>query len=612
MDYIGETGAARQPLQLGGIFSGLDTNSLINRLVEVQSYPLVLLQQETADITSAIATYQDMNTKVQTLQSKLRGLQSSDSFSKRTTSLTDSTVMTATAGKTAIAGTHSFIVKSFGRASTLTSSTSVSFLNLQAPLTNARFSVPVTGVEKIRIVDGQEETAQGGSFNINGVTIDYFLDETLDEIITRINDSDANVTAAYDPSRDRFTLTSTNQQPISVSNLEGNLMSALKLVSAAPGMEGSEYTLTSTGTLAKKINPSAYLTQGDSNLSGTVGLGSFKVNGFTINVTATDTLNSIINKINGEGTNAIASFDQGKQKFSIRNKTFGSVPVSVTDDTSGLIEALKLTNGQSEIGNQLNIEMDGDDYFYTSNTVTDLLEDVTLNFLKESPEDDQGEKIPVTLTIGRDSEVSKEALLDFVDAYNEFIDFYKENTAGPKYEGTTLTKEAGPLISDNNLKWMVQALKRNITLQVEDLPSGMNDLSDVGVMLGRYGDSAQDMSKLYVDEAKLDEALAGDPDGVAALFTTEGTGLAATLQKTLESFTNATYGSIPTMLSFYNQRIDDINRRMDNYRNYLTGYRNSLVNQFMQMETMMAKIQSQGTSLATSLQQLLNQSTGND
>ena len=46
-----------------------------------------------------------------------------------------------------------------------------------------------------------------GSFKLNGVSIAYNVNtDTISSVLTRINDSSAGVTAAYDAVNDRFTL----------------------------------------------------------------------------------------------------------------------------------------------------------------------------------------------------------------------------------------------------------------------------------------------------------------------------------------------------------------------------------------------------------------------
>lgn len=67
-----------------------------------------------------------------------------------------------------------------------------------------------------------------GSFKINGVTIDWDAGEdTLNEIISRINSSDANVTVFYDDSLDKVMITAneTGSDEIQFEDVEGSFLS---------------------------------------------------------------------------------------------------------------------------------------------------------------------------------------------------------------------------------------------------------------------------------------------------------------------------------------------------------------------------------------------------
>ena len=102
-----------------------------------------------------------------------------------------------------------------------TSTSHLGHINPRVNLEDANFATPVTaGVDGI------------GSFKINGVEIEYNIKEdTLNEIINRINYSDAGVTAFYDPLTDSFTLQNkkTGSFAITVEDVTGNLMAALNL-----------------------------------------------------------------------------------------------------------------------------------------------------------------------------------------------------------------------------------------------------------------------------------------------------------------------------------------------------------------------------------------------
>ncbi len=70
-----------------------------------------------------------------------------------------------------------------------------------------------------------------GYFNINGTRIDFDPSDTLQDLIIKINSSDASVNAYYDINEDKFNLVSekTGSPKINLQDGDGNLLSKLKL-----------------------------------------------------------------------------------------------------------------------------------------------------------------------------------------------------------------------------------------------------------------------------------------------------------------------------------------------------------------------------------------------
>ena len=107
----------------------------------------------------------------------------------------------------------------------------------------------------------------------------------------------------------------------------------------------------------------------------TVTAGSFDVNGVTINVAASDTINSVVGNINSSGAGVTASFDAVREKVVLTQQTAGSFKqVVLENDTSGFLAATKLDAPSSTAGGQ------GHDSDRLISTVADLSEASTGNF----------------------------------------------------------------------------------------------------------------------------------------------------------------------------------------------------------------------------------------
>jgi flagellar hook-associated protein 2 len=159
--------------------------------------------------------------------------------------------------------------------STTTSSAALGTLKLSAPLSSSALGTALTGLD----------ASDNGSFQINGVTINYNADtDTISTLMSRINQSTAGVTASYDSANDQFTLanTTTGDVGLGLSDTSGNLLAALGLTTAAGGAfthgKNAQFT----------INGGATLTSASNTLDSSVtGISGFSL---TVNSQTTETL----------------------------------------------------------------------------------------------------------------------------------------------------------------------------------------------------------------------------------------------------------------------------------------------------------------------------------
>ena len=100
--------------------------------------------------------------------------------------------------------------------------TALGVVSVSAAISNANLRSPVTAV------DG----SGNGSFSINGVSIDYNVtNDSVQNIVARINASNAGVTASFDRVNDRFSLTNktTGDVGVAISESPGGLLESLGL-----------------------------------------------------------------------------------------------------------------------------------------------------------------------------------------------------------------------------------------------------------------------------------------------------------------------------------------------------------------------------------------------
>ena len=76
-----------------------------------------------------------------------------------------------------------------------------------------------------------------------------------------------------------------------------------------------------------------------------VTAGSFEVNGVTVNVSASDTVNAVLNRITQSAAGVTATFDAATETVLLNQKTQGETPTIVlSNDTSGFVQAMKLAS----------------------------------------------------------------------------------------------------------------------------------------------------------------------------------------------------------------------------------------------------------------------------
>ena len=93
----------------GGLASGLDTNSIIDKLVQIESQQITLLQQQQTGVRSQVSALGDLASKLGALQTAAQSLADSGALGVKTTST--NTTFTAAAGASGLPGSYSVNVQ---------------------------------------------------------------------------------------------------------------------------------------------------------------------------------------------------------------------------------------------------------------------------------------------------------------------------------------------------------------------------------------------------------------------------------------------------------------------------------------------------------------------
>jgi flagellar hook-associated protein 2 len=169
-------------MSLGGLASGMDTESIIQQLMAIERQPIYRYEQEKTELNTAKDAWRDVNSRISNLESKLSPLKLSATFNSNKASASDKDVATATASNDAAEGIYELTVKETARSHRLGSTQKV---DQEALLTDE--------LTNLTDVSGDVVFNQGQD---NEAVISVTNDDTLSSLADKINEADAGVNAS--------------------------------------------------------------------------------------------------------------------------------------------------------------------------------------------------------------------------------------------------------------------------------------------------------------------------------------------------------------------------------------------------------------------------------
>jgi flagellar hook-associated protein 2 len=455
---------------------------------------------------------------------------------------------------------------------------------------------------------------------IDGVQIDYNINtdklyNPLDEndattIVGKMNTALAskNIHAAYDVNTDRFTLNRTNGSNAAVSlgsgSDTGNLLQVLRLTDATATRDGSGNTVITSSVHLGTVKTNEYLTSSNSNFANAIQTGSFTINGKSVNLASTDTLKTLISKINSSDAGVTASYDVTTDRFLLTSKNTGANSITFGEDTTGFLKAVRLTSdgagtkiGGESIGQNAIFRMEGinggQDITRTSNSVSDLIQGVTLNLNSELHTSDTDYKA-VTLGVSANTSTASNAISDLVSKFNSVVSSIKIKSSPATYTNGKKTGEAGPLNSDIIFTDIRSTLMNNVTSTISGLTGNYKSLTDIGITLNSS-------NELSVDSSKLSTALSTDMNSVMELFTNTTSGLSVKLDSYVDGLADSKTGSLKKTMNDLTSYNDNLNIQISNFEERLSKMEERLTKQYAGIEEAYSKMNSQTSQLSSLL-----------
>ena len=315
-----------------------------------------------------------------------------------------------------------------------------------------------------------------------------------------------------------------------------------------------------------------------------------------VSVAAGDSMATIAAKINTVGGAVSASVVDGHLRLTSKD-TGAANAVSLSSDGS---LAADLGVAVTLAGQDAQFTVDGIAGTSASNRVTSAIPGVSLDLRAAT-------SAPVTITsdpAGVDADAVVAKAKAFVAAYNGTVDALRTAIGERPDPAGTGAVAKGAFFSDGLYTDILAGLSNAVHDPVAGLTAGRNQAATVGLSSGAATGamSADSLSgRLVLDESKLRDALAADPDGVAALLGGDAPqGLAARLDSVLDRFAGSA-GALGGRVAAETARLGGYRASIDQAGVRLTQRESLLRTQFTAMERSLGQLRDLQSRLGSQL-----------
>lgn len=569
-----------------GIFSGLDTASLIQQLIAVEREPVKAMENKKADYQAKISTFGAIKSSLSNLRTTLANLDSSKIIGMGASS-SDTSVFTAEAASTAVAGTYAIKVTNIASAQTIYST---SFSGTTAQVAD----LSVVASQKLRIavgnasptditIDSSNNTLAGlrdaintaaigasasivdGGFTVDGTNNTLLFNDGSDRTATLTAGTYTAQTLAAEVKRameaanggsDTYTVGyDTTNKKFTIGNNSGNTNALDILWEHASTTAESLLGFSATDHAAIAAASSA--------------TGETAVGGYRLFLTSSDTgtTGRISLKVDEDGNGifeeAAAETDaSGLSRFAF-NPSY---------DSSGLVSGGTANLTQSSAALDAGLVMNGLTVSRSSNTITDLIDNVTVKLL-----DDSGGST-LNLTVRKKTEDVATNLNTFIASYNKAMSLVR---------GMSIAKDGKAVLLTGD------SAARNMLASLRAATTGKYN----GNTLAGYGMSSDLNGLLSLDTTVLNAALTADSSGVLATIDS----MAAALDTSLKDYV---VNAIPAKTTGLGNSIKSIDSKIANIDRRLAIEQAALQRKFITLEKLTGQYQQTGNFLTQQFRSL--------
>jgi flagellar hook-associated protein 2 len=302
---------------------------------------------------------------------------------------------------------------------------------------------------------------------------------------------------------------------------------------------------------------------------------------------------SIINVDNGAGGTESRLVLSAVQTGTANRLTLTAVDDDGNNtDTNGLSRLVYDPNG-SGVANMAEktaakdavINVAGYDVTRSSNTITDVIDGVTLDLKSAKP------GTTVNVNIASDKSAVSKTIQDFVDAYNKLNTVIGDLT---KYDSTG--KNSGPLLGNSTLRGIQNTIRRELGNSVSSAAnSSYSTLFSIGVEIDRLG-------KMSINQSRMDDALKNNPKALEDVFASSN-GIAVRLDNTLDLYLQ-TGGILDGQTKSLSSTLQSIGKDRLDLQDRMAKLQDTLLKQFNAMDSMVGQLKATGSYLTQQLSAL--------
>lgn len=566
-------------IQITGIFSGMNWSTIVTELITADSGPVTELQSQITANTAKINDLSGIGSDLTALQTAVEALgdYGTNVFTNRAATMVDSTSTWApTASANTPTGNYAISVSTLASAAQLNGSTGVS-----AALATTS---DVSGLTLATLHTATAPTA--GVFTVDGQQVTVALTDSLQDVFDKISTATSGkVTGSYNPSTDEVSLASSDGSNVvlGAANDTSDMLQALKLTNSGSSTTTSASALGSVSATSPLV--SAGLKGGFGSVDSS-GNGTFTINGTSISYNVnTDTLNSIISKIDNSSANVTATYDSQADRLVVTNDVTGDLGVSAADTSGSLMASLGLTTGSAlQRGTNATFTVNGGPArTSTTNSLTSAALGVSGLSLTVNSTGSE------SVNVAPDVAGMQTAINTFISAYNTLQADITSDTAITTNSDGTVTPSV--LSGNYEVENWGENLRDLVFDSIPGLSGTIKTLDNMGI---GFASMANVLS--VTDQATLTNALTNNTSAVQAFFQSGSTGMISKLNGYLINTISDNLGITHDLQSSNDDmtsQISILQQRLDQEKSQLTA-------EFTAMEDAVESSQNQSTTLGSS------------